>query len=326
MSFALRIVVGFAKKTAQRPCIVCKGISIMLTESFRIVGVVATTLFLAAGCSDDTSGQADTSTTSGTGSTSNPITTTQGMTTMVAEESGTTVTQESGTTVAPGTSTGSDSDSSTSDSGTTGESSSSSSDSGTTGAADCVDEDIRMAVGAAVASGSTRGRGDDFDWENCFGGAESGGFIDRPDVGATDGNTEPGPFSSKRGGATLGGKKPTGDDYVIAWTPPSTAPYVLSLEGSSYDTVLSVHAPECGSTGDACNDDCYDVQSGLVYDATMGETVFIVIDGYGGDVGDFSLSITEGSDPVCDVFETSDSGFDDDVGPSTSGTGGVAFR
>jgi hypothetical protein len=57
--------------------------------------------------------------------------------------------------------------------------------------------------------------------------------------------------------------------------------------------VLGVFPPECGSTEHACNDDCFDLQSAVSYTANAGETVFVVIEGYGGNTGDITLSISQ---------------------------------
>ena len=46
--------------------------------------------------------------------------------------------------------------------------------------------------------------------------------------------------------------------------------------------MLTVVEPVCGASRGECNDDCNGLESGLVFEATEGETVFIVIEGYGG--------------------------------------------
>ena len=102
-----------------------------------------------------------------------------------------------------------------------------------------------------------------------------GGDVPPPDDEGGD------PSGGDGGGGPGGPGGGTGDDWVVRWTPPASGSYVITLEGSSYDTFLSVHEPVCGSEPVECNDDCFDLQSGLIYNATMGEEVFIVVEGHG---------------------------------------------
>lgn len=196
-------------------------------------------------------------------------------------------------------------DTSTGDMPTTGEgetstgtpgtdSGSSDSGSGDTGSlADCVDEDIGSAMGRAVASGSTLGAGDDFDLGPCL----VDGF--EPDGGGADGGKASAPS----------------DDYVVAWTAPRAGLYIFSLAGSDYDTTLGVWPAACDGDAHQCNDDCYELESATTYDAAAGEQVFIVIDGFDGKTGDFTLSISEGTEE-CYVPEPTGTsgGFDSDDG------------
>jgi len=296
---------------------------VLKTKSIVGLGVVC---LLGVACADDASSGGTESSSSSDSDTTAGMTTmsmTTAMTTMSMDtgttasvDTGTTASVDTGTTAVPDTSTtgsdSSDSGDSTDSTGTT--SGSESSDSGTTGGSgDCVDEDIGMALGDAVASGSTVGQGDDFDWEECYGvgtgGFDSGiAFIGPGDTfGEDDGGGAPGGGApgGKSGPGNLGGEGP-GDDYVVSWTAPATGVYTLSLEGSSYDTFLTVHDPVCGSEVLECNDDCFDLESGLELTANMGQTYFIVVDGYAGAVGNFTLSITSGATLECEF--ASDSG------------------
>ena len=313
-------------------------------KSKSIVGLGIFCL-LGPACADDASSGETESNASSDSDTTAAMTTmsmTTAMTTM-SMDTGTTASMDTGTTasVDTGTTESTDSGTTASESTDSGDSTDStgttagseSSDSGTTGGSgDCVDEDIGMAVGEAVASGSTIGQGDDFDWTECY-GEDTGGFVGDSGVafigpgdsgfGEDDGAPSPG----KAGPGDLGGGGP-GDDYVVSWTAPATGVYTLSLDGSSYDTFLSVHAPVCGGELEECNDDCFDLQSGLELSANMGQTYFIVIDGYGGQVGNFTLSITSGATLECEFGDTDsfgESGFADTGGfidPSaTSGIG-----
>jgi hypothetical protein len=208
---------------------------------------------------------------------------------------------------------------------------------------DCVDEDIAGAVGKQVANGNTANAGDDFPLFTCSGGGGStsdwgSGFVSF--VGSDDGMTFIVPPDTDGGGGSSGsggwdtsggvvtsfgdtgvwessGGEYTGDDYVIEWTPPESMAYTLSLQGSSFDTLLAVAPPECGAETFVCNDDCYGVDSALVFDATQGETVYIVVTGYQGQTGNFVLHIFEGGGLDCGGGDT-----DTDTATDTSPTTG----
>lgn len=209
----------------------------------------------------------------------------------------------SSTTDAP-TTTSTDS-SSTSDTG-------SSSSTGVEG--DCVDEDIGSAVGSGLASGSNEDQGDDFQLRYCDGGASTSSTSAGTDpsesgttgLGTTGGFGTTGFADTGNFGTT--GDFGDGDDYVISWSPPAAGQYIIDTFGSDIDTVLSVVPPECGSSSTVCNDDCNDLQSGLVYEASEGETVYVVVEGYGGRRGSFVLNITESSELECDSYGTSTGG------------------
>lgn len=285
---------------------------------------------------------------------SNPTTgqaPTDGATSMTPGDSGGTSTME--TTQGPNTDTDGESTTDTTAGPATGE---------TGSMAGCVDEDIGMAVGNAVASGSTMGLSDDFDIYSCYGNPgtsdDDGGFIgtsgggfsttgyydtgyydtDYYDSGYYDSGyygsedtggfifpttgyygTDTGYYGSEDTGyygtdtgyygtdteyygsedTGFVGTDGDGGDYIVSWTPPDTGTYVFSLEGSSYDTFIAITPPECGAAPLDCNDDCFGLLSGEAFEATMGETVFIVIDGWAQTRGDFVLSIYESLDPGC---------------------------
>lgn len=272
------------------------------TFSSILLALGATTLLLLPACDsavdlDDTSGTTGDSSTSGPGATSS--------TTVPATSS---TTQPGTTTVSPGSSsTGEDMTSSTSDS--------TDASSSTGEPEDCVDEDIEDAVGKGVASGTNDGQGDDFALRYCDGGigsSTSAGTVGPDDSGGGEGTTDPSEGTTGMGSGTTGGFGDSGDDYVVSWTPPSSGPFVIDTFGSGIDTVLSVVSPECGASKGDCNDDCDGVESGLVYEATQGETVFIVIEGYSGRQGTFVLNIAQGEALECGGFDTD--------GPMTSST------
>ena len=90
----------------------------------------------------------------------------------------------------------------------------------------------------------------------------------------------------------------TSPDVVYVYTPSSDITIDVDLCGSAYDTKVYVY--DEGLNLIACNDDFYfdDVcgvyVSRLEYVSLIGgSTYYIVIDGYGGDFGDYELEITE---------------------------------
>lgn len=126
----------------------------------------------------------------------------------------------------------------------------------------CPDEDLGGATGPAVSSGNTGGDDDDID-------------------------------------ASCGGSG--GNDRVLLFTAPDDASYTFTTFGSGYDTKLSLHAADCTSEI-ACNDDAGGgLQSQLQLDMTAGQRVLIVVDGYNGATGDWTLEVSAAPimPPVC---------------------------
>jgi hypothetical protein len=83
-----------------------------------------------------------------------------------------------------------------------------------------------------------------------------------------------------------------GADIVYAWTAPYAATFTFSLAGSSYDTALALRTPDCGGNEFACNDDANGtLQSQVTVDLAQGEHIAIVIDGFFGATGNFTLAI-----------------------------------
>lgn len=81
------------------------------------------------------------------------------------------------------------------------------------------------------------------------------------------------------------------------WTAPETGSYLISLDGSNYDTMLFVRNGGCDGVELGCNDDTFDGQqvylwSSLALDLAAGQTISIFVDGYSGS-GSYQLSITE---------------------------------
>lgn len=107
---------------------------------------------------------------------------------------------------------------------------------------------------------------------------------------------------------------PGSPDKVYAYTPIADECVDITLcNGSAYDTKLYVYAGSCGAYQSgvfhACNDDaCPGFVSELLgVNLTGGTTYYIVIDGWGGEFGDYVLDITPCAGPcdvVCDAAKT----------------------
>jgi len=102
----------------------------------------------------------------------------------------------------------------------------------------------------------------------------------------------------------------TSPDVVYAWTPPVSGHLEIHTCESGYDTKIYVYENAWTPGAPlACNDDSPDC-TGLPYRSwihvmpvTGGSTYYIVIDGYGGDFGEYILNIDEIVGPVpCDVL------------------------
>ncbi|KYF65927.1 MXAN_6577-like cysteine-rich protein [Sorangium cellulosum] len=83
----------------------------------------------------------------------------------------------------------------------------------------------------------------------------------------------------------------TASEMVFTYTAPIVGRYVIDTVGSSYDTVLHVHRGGCSGTSIACNDDTAGSTSRTTVRLTAGQVITIVVDGYGGASGDFTLNI-----------------------------------
>ena len=106
------------------------------------------------------------------------------------------------------------------------------------------------------------------------------------------------------------------------WTAPRTAPVVVSLTGSKFDTVLGVYTGS--SVGNltlfAENDDAAPVTTSQVtFNATLGTAYQIAVDGYGEEQGQIALSVVQaaGAAVANDAFANAETL----AGTSTSATG-----
>ena len=115
----------------------------------------------------------------------------------------------------------------------------------------CVDEDLGNATGAAVATGSTAGQGNDF---------------------------------------TPGCVMSSAADVAFVWTALVGGTYTFDTVGSTYDTVLYAREDCMGATL-ACNDDTVMTQSQISLDLVAGQSVMLVVDGWNNSTGNYVLNV-----------------------------------
>jgi hypothetical protein len=105
--------------------------------------------------------------------------------------------------------------------------------------------------------------------------------------------------SANAGQCATSGNSP---ESVFSWTPAKSGTAQLStcgVSGTSYDTVLYVKNPGCAGLDIACNDDTVGCATGsntyhgsqLSLAVTAGQTYMIVVDGYNGRNGTFTLHL-----------------------------------
>ena len=118
-------------------------------------------------------------------------------------------------------------------------------------------------------------------------------------------------------------------DAAFSWTAPSPGLYTIDTMGSMFDTGLYI-LDGCGKGPEiACNDDSVGELSALYIQLAEGQTITIVVDGYGLEEGPFQLNITEGKafeclgGSGCDPDEYCDNGIcvpdEEPVGGSSDG-------
>lgn len=98
------------------------------------------------------------------------------------------------------------------------------------------------------------------------------------------------------------GSSAASPDMWFSYVPRADGEASVSLCGSQYDTVLSVHdsCPGPNSQEIACDDDSCPLgpHSTVTFNAVVGKTYVIRVSGYNGAAGEFSLSLTG---PACDA-------------------------
>jgi hypothetical protein len=114
-------------------------------------------------------------------------------------------------------------------------------------------------------------------------------------------------LSAANDGSAACGSSEEANDVWYRYTPARSGMLTVSLCGSSYDTVLSIHAG-CPGTEDnelACVDDACDYQSEVTIAVTEGTVYLFRISGYSGDTGEFTLSL---AGPECRLTDCNANG------------------
>lgn len=85
----------------------------------------------------------------------------------------------------------------------------------------------------------------------------------------------------------------TVSDIAYIWTAPWTANYTFTTQGSDFDTVLEIRPYNNTSQSLGCNDDSNStLQSSVTTTLSAGQTVLVIIDGYGSRCGTAKLNIS----------------------------------
>src|SRR3989442_8744049 len=135
------------------------------------------------------------------------------------------------------------------------------------------------------------------------------GSCSSPTVLPAQGGTFGGTTSGTSALAGSCGSSGTAPEQVFQWTPAvsGTATIQTCGAGTSFDTVLYLRSGVCASGPEVaagCNDDACANATGLnrasriTPTVTAGQTYFIVVDGYAGAQGTFSLTVTPPGNPV----------------------------
>jgi hypothetical protein len=101
--------------------------------------------------------------------------------------------------------------------------------------------------------------------------------------------TGTGSLASSCGFGTL-----TAPEQTFLWTPSTSGTATIETCGgiTNFDTVVSLRVGGCNGTEVACNDDACLVSSRIMPTVTAGTPYVIVVDGYGGSFGSFTLTVT----------------------------------
>jgi hypothetical protein len=82
-------------------------------------------------------------------------------------------------------------------------------------------------------------------------------------------------------------------ESVFTWTAPADGNYDIDTFGSNFDTLLYVFDGTCGGTELGCNDDNMGTTSLVNVNLVAGQVIYIVVDGFGANFGNWTLNITQ---------------------------------
>lgn len=100
-------------------------------------------------------------------------------------------------------------------------------------------------------------------------------------------------------------------DWAYTWTAPADATYGFSTAGTAFDTVVYVLDGTCTGPQLSCSNDSQGMAtSNAIATLTSGQTVVIVVDGFG-EEGDFTLTVDETLDSGNCCFSHPTTGCDD---------------
>lgn len=95
-------------------------------------------------------------------------------------------------------------------------------------------------------------------------------------------------------------------EHAYRFVAPQSGYYWINTYGSVYDTALYViDGANCLGPDIGCNDDTGGLQSELLVQIQAGQMVTIVVDGYGGDMGSYTLHIEHANGGGGDCCEAS---------------------
>lgn len=149
-----------------------------------------------------------------------------------------------------------------------------------------------------TSGGNTTGDASASTSEGADGGAQQACPAEQlpPDLPAVSNGSNAGRLDALQGSCG----QPGGREMSYEFTAPADGTYRFETTGSSYDTVLYVlDGSDCGGSILSCNDDANgSVQSQLELDLVAGQSVVVIVDGYGAAAtGNFQLTVDRAPQP-----------------------------
>lgn len=156
-------------------------------------------------------------------------------------------------------------------------------------------------IGSPTSDSGTSGSEDTSTVAESSGGATSGDMFecDPIDLGSGLGAVYVGTTEGASNDLLVGCLKYDGPELALSWTAPAPGSYQIDTLDAGFDTAIQILLGDCDGEVAACNDDFFGLQSALLIDLEAGQTIVVVVDGYGGAVGDFTLSIVEAQPGNC---------------------------